>query len=64
MFKKKQNYSNDNDSQILRQLMYLSMIDGHIISIEFNSNSFNVIHVLTQKHILQKDVHYEFKCSK
>ncbi len=34
-------YFNDNDSYWLRQLIYLSMIDEHIIPIEFGSNSFN-----------------------
>ncbi len=38
---KKLNYVNDNDSYWLGRLIYLSMIDEHIISVEFGSNSFN-----------------------
>ncbi len=41
MLEKKLNSINDNDSYWLRQLIYYFMIDEHIISIEFGSNSFN-----------------------
>jgi hypothetical protein len=40
MLQKKLNSSNDNDSYWLKLLIYLFMIDEHIISIEFSSNSF------------------------
>ncbi len=35
------NFVNDNDSYWLGQLIYLFMIDEHIILVEFGSNSFN-----------------------
>ncbi len=38
---KKLNFANDNNSYWLGRLIYLYMIDEHIISIEFGSNSFN-----------------------
>ncbi len=43
MLLKELNYTNDKDSYWLRQLIYLSMIDEHIISVELGFNSFNVI---------------------
>jgi hypothetical protein len=41
MLLKELNSTNDNDSYWLGRLIYLSMIDEHIISIKFGSNSFN-----------------------
>jgi hypothetical protein len=41
MLYKELNIVNDNDSYWLWWLIYLSMIDEHIISIEFGFNSFN-----------------------
>jgi len=38
---KKPSFANDNDSYWLWWLIYLSMINEHIISIEFDFNSFN-----------------------
>ncbi len=35
------NFANDNDSYWLKRLIYLSMIEEHIISIELSSNSIN-----------------------
>ncbi len=42
MLLKELNYINDKDSYWLGQLIYLSMIDEHIISVELGSISFNV----------------------
>jgi hypothetical protein len=41
MLEKKLSSTNYNDSYWLRQLIYLSIINEHIISIEFGSNSLN-----------------------
>jgi hypothetical protein len=38
---RKKNSTNDNDSYWLECLIYLSMIDEHIILINFGFNSFN-----------------------
>jgi hypothetical protein len=56
------NFANDNYSYWLRRLIYLSMIDEHIISIEFGSNSFNVI--FDFKGDFKRRSIYELKCLK
>ncbi len=49
MLQKELNSTNDNDSKWLRQLIYFYMIDKHIISIEFGSNSFNATYDFNTK---------------
>jgi hypothetical protein len=49
---KKLNSANDNNSYWLRQLIYIFMIDEHIILIEFGSNSFNVTCEYSKKKYL------------
>ncbi len=46
---KKLNYVNDNHLYWLGRLIYLSMINEHIISIEFSSNSFNATYDFNTK---------------
>jgi hypothetical protein len=46
---KKLNYTSDNDSYWLKQLILLFMINEHIISIEFSSNSFNATYDFNTK---------------
>ncbi len=52
MLEKELNFANDNNSYWLGRLIYLSLIDEHIILIEFGSNSLMQLIILTQKHIL------------
>ncbi len=41
MLEKKQNFVNDNDSYCLWRLLYLFMINEHIILVEFGFNLFD-----------------------
>jgi len=65
MLLKKLNSANNNDSYWLGQLIYLSMINQHIIWVEFGSNSINATYGFNIKaHYSKKKSIYELKCSK
>jgi hypothetical protein len=55
MLQKELNSISDNDLYWLKWLIYLLMIDKHIITIEFGSNSFNTTYGFNIKTIIQKE---------
>ncbi len=57
MLYKELSFANDNDSYWLWRLIYLFIINGHIVSVEFGFNSFNATcDFNTKAHLLKAKI--------